>query len=52
MEKITHKVHEPYTWDINGEDYYWIINEAILEPGRNELEIKKDLSCNTTANGG
>jgi hypothetical protein len=51
MEKTTQKMPEPYIWDINGEDYYWIINEAILEPGKNELEIKKDVSGKTTANG-
>lgn len=51
MEKITQKSNEPYMWDINGEDYYWIINEAVLNPGGNELDMKKDVSGTITANG-
>lgn len=51
MEKITQKSSEPYMWDINGEDYYWIINETVLEQG-NELDMKKDVSGTLTANGG
>lgn len=52
MEKITQKSSGPYIWDINGEDYYWIINEAVLEQGGNELDVKKDLSGTISANGG
>lgn len=51
MEKITQKSNEPYMWDINGEDYYWIINETVLDLGGNELDMKKDVSGTITANG-
>lgn len=36
MTKTTQKINEPYTWDINGEDY-WIINEDISEQEENVL---------------
>ena len=40
MTKTTQKVSEPYTWDINGEDY-WIINEDTSEQEENSLDIKQ-----------
>lgn len=50
MEKITQKTNEPYIWDINGEDYYWIINENVLEHQVDESDVVKNVSCNTTLN--
>ena len=44
MTKITQKTNEPYTWDINGEDY-WIINEDMYEQERNALLVNR--SCIT-----
>ena len=52
MEKITQKVNEPYVWDINGEDYYWIINETAIDSKGNELDAKKDVSDKMATNGG
>jgi hypothetical protein len=36
----TNKSNEPYTWDINGEDY-WIINEDMPEQEENESDIRQ-----------
>lgn len=40
MTKINQKTNEPYTWDINGEDY-WIINDDIYEQEENSLDIQQ-----------
>lgn len=48
MTKIIRKANEPYTWDINGEDY-WIINENNFEQEENELDLQQGDSSTTTA---
>lgn len=48
MTKITQKINEPYTWDINGEDY-WIINEDMPEQEENALNIQQVDSSTSTA---
>jgi len=40
VTKINQKTNEPYTWDINGEDY-WIINDDIYEQEENSLDIQQ-----------
>jgi hypothetical protein len=35
----TTKSNEPYTWDINGEDY-WVINEDMPEQEENASDIQ------------
>jgi len=40
VTKINQKTNEPYTWDINGEDY-WIINDDIPEQEENLLDIQQ-----------
>ena len=40
MTKINQKSNEPYTWDINGEDY-WIINDDMYEQEENSLDIQQ-----------
>lgn len=40
MTKINQKTNEPYTWDVNGEDY-WIINDDICEQEENSLDIQQ-----------
>lgn len=40
MTRINQKPTEPYTWDINGEDY-WIINDDISEQEENSLDIRQ-----------
>lgn len=40
VTKINQKTNEPYTWDINGEDY-WIINDDIYEQEENLLDIQQ-----------
>lgn len=47
MTKTTQKTNEPYTWDINGEDY-WIINEDIHEQEENALNIQQVDSSTST----
>lgn len=47
MTKINQKINEPYTWDINGEDY-WIINEDIHEQEENALNIQQVDSSTST----
>lgn len=43
----TNKSNEPYTWDINGEDY-WIINDDITEQEENASDILQvDSSAST-----
>ena len=46
MTQTTQKTNEPYTWDINGEDY-WIINEDVSEQEENALDIQVDSSTST-----
>ncbi len=40
VTKINQKTNEPYTWDINGEDY-WIINDDMYEQEGNSLDIQQ-----------
>ena len=40
VTKIKQKTNEPYTWDINGEDY-WIINDDMYEQEGNSLDIQQ-----------
>ena len=40
VTKINQKTNEPYTWDINGEDY-WIINDDMYEQEENSLDIQQ-----------
>lgn len=40
MTRINQKPTEPYTWDINGEDY-WIISDDISEQEENSLDIRQ-----------
>ena len=50
MEKTRQKTNEPYTWDINGEDYYWIIiNENAQDLVQSELNAQKDVICKTNS---
>lgn len=47
MTKINQKPHEPYTWDINGEDY-WIINDNMCGQEENALDIQQIDSSTST----
>ena len=50
MEKTRQKTNEPYTWDINGEDYYWIIISENAQDLSSELNTQKDVICKTNPN--
>ncbi|CUR52246.1 protein of unknown function [Nitrosotalea devaniterrae] len=50
MEKTRQKTNEPYTWDINGEDYYWIIISENVQDLPSELNTQKNIICKTNQN--